>query len=423
MSLIYIECNVCAIVVDDFTERYLRLCISCFTKGEEISGHESDHDYSIVQYNFPLLNLKWNAGEEVGLLEAISECGLGNWADISERVGSKTPEECKQHYFYSYITNPVEELDLIPDSQTFYSSENFPASCLLGSENPARPVPGSSLYREMSGYNAARGDFIIEHLNEAEKILSDMNLLDQQSSDDDDVIEHLRIAILEIYLSSVKERGIRKDLIREHGLINATKATSTLNYFKGKFLKLANLVPKLYPVLTHDQFSRLVEGHSYEMELKHQIQELKEYRSNGLTKNSQTSVYDDMKMRHESNNKRKKKLLLTVDGQDLSIDNVKKLTVMSTPVPSHLRRLSTPLNITGQPDYEYLSEDEKRIASAVRLLPKTFNSIKSTMIDECKKLNGLSLRQARALFKIDVNKIRKVFDFLVKEGFIYTKPK
>ena len=39
-------------------------------------------------------------------------------------------------------------------------------------------------------------------------------------------------------------------------------------------------------------------------------------------------------------------------------------------------------------------------------------------MNECNKLGHLRLAQARALIKIDVNKTRKIYDFLVSEHII-----
>jgi len=54
----------------------------------------------------------------------------------------------------------------------------------------------------------------------------------------------------------------------------------------------------------------------------------------------------------------------------------------------------------------------------LRLVPAVFLDIKTTLITEGDKHGFLRLAQARSLIKIDVNKTRKIFDFLVTEGYI-----
>ena len=39
-------------------------------------------------------------------MEAIDTVGLGNWADISDYVGTKTLEECRDHYVKFYLESP-----------------------------------------------------------------------------------------------------------------------------------------------------------------------------------------------------------------------------------------------------------------------------------------------------------------------------
>ena len=59
-----------------------------------------------------------------------------------------------------------------------------------------------------------------------------------------------------------------------------------------------------------------------------------------------------------------------------------------------------------------------QLCSGVRLVPESYNEFKKILISECRKFGTLKLAQARTLIKIDVNKTRKIYDFLVTEGFI-----
>lgn len=45
--------------------------------------------------------------------------------------------------------------------------------------------------------------------------------------------------------------------------------------------------------------------------------------------------------------------------------------------------------------------------------------IRDLLIDECTKTNGLRLADARPLAKIDVNKTRQIYDFLVRQKIIF----
>lgn len=59
-----------------------------------------------------------------------------------------------------------------------------------------------------------------------------------------------------------------------------------------------------------------------------------------------------------------------------------------------------------------------QLCQVVRLVPGAYLEYKQALLNECRRQGGLRLAQARALIKIDVNKTRKIYDFLIKEGHI-----
>jgi hypothetical protein len=83
------------------------------------------------------------------------------------------------------------------------------------------------------------------------------------------------------------------------------------------------------------------------------------------------------------------------------------------------RRSAAPLDIVGLPGFEKLNPEEKDLCSESRVQPEIFLEIKDVLVAECMKCNGLRLADARPLVKIDVNKTRKVFDFLIKKELIF----
>lgn len=43
-------------------------------------------------------NFGWTLQEEMQLLLGLSNKGFGNWKETAEGMGTKTAEECKNHY-------------------------------------------------------------------------------------------------------------------------------------------------------------------------------------------------------------------------------------------------------------------------------------------------------------------------------------
>lgn len=86
-----------------------------------------------------------------------------------------------------------------------------------------------------------------------------------------------------------------------------------------------------------------------------------------------------------------------------------------------LKRKSTPLDVLGLPGYDKLTDEEKELCSTVRLVPLSYITYKTILMSENSKSGYLRLADARRLIKIDVNKTRQLYDFLLKSGFI-SKP-
>ncbi|XP_062088122.1 transcriptional adapter ADA2b isoform X2 [Humulus lupulus] len=96
---IRIKCCTCA----DFD-----LCIECFSVGAEVQPHKSNHPYRVMDnLSFPLICPDWNADDEILLLEGIEMYGLGNWTEIAEHVGTKSKEQCINHYTDVYMNSPL----------------------------------------------------------------------------------------------------------------------------------------------------------------------------------------------------------------------------------------------------------------------------------------------------------------------------
>jgi hypothetical protein len=71
--------------------------------GAEVSPHASDHAYRVVDnLTFPVFAPDWGADEELLLLEAVEQFGLGGWARAAEHVG-RAADECRAHYFAVYV--------------------------------------------------------------------------------------------------------------------------------------------------------------------------------------------------------------------------------------------------------------------------------------------------------------------------------
>lgn len=59
-----------------------------------------------------------------------------------------------------------------------------------------------------------------------------------------------------------------------------------------------------------------------------------------------------------------------------------------------------------------------QLCSQCRVQPQAYLQYKSQLVSECKKDGRLRLADARKLLKIDVNKTRKIYNFLIGKRLI-----
>uniref|UniRef100_A0A8C7N2N7 Transcriptional adaptor 2A n=1 Tax=Oncorhynchus kisutch TaxID=8019 RepID=A0A8C7N2N7_ONCKI len=182
------------------------LCLQCFTRGFEFKKHESNHKYEIMTSDFPVLEPSWTAQEEMALLEAVMDCGFGNWQDVAYQMRTKNKEECEAHYMKNFINNPLFSSTLLNLRQIEEARTADTAIPFKPTDDPPRPTFDSLLSRDMAGYMPARADFMEEFDNYAEWDLKDIDFVD----DDSDILHALKIAVVDIYHSRLKERGRRK---------------------------------------------------------------------------------------------------------------------------------------------------------------------------------------------------------------------
>lgn len=156
--------------------------------------------------DFPVLDPSWTAQEEMALLEAVMDCGFGNWQDVANQMCTKTKEECEKHYMKHFINNPLFASTLLNLKQAEAAKAADTAIPFHSADDPPRPAFDSLLSRDMAGYMPARADFIEEFDNYAEWDLRDIDFVE----DDSDILHALKMAVVDIYHSRLKERQRRK---------------------------------------------------------------------------------------------------------------------------------------------------------------------------------------------------------------------
>lgn len=399
------------------------LCLHCFAQGYEASNHESDHSYEVISLDFSLIETSWSALEEMTLLEAIGECGLGNWGDISCQVQTKSAEECEMHYLDNYINYPQQPLQRVIQHRMTNIDNHYHMIPYEPADDPPRPKDEPGQAMDMAQYMPCRGEFNIEYDNFAECDIKDIEF---DSDDTDDNL--LKIAAVEIYLSRVKERCFRKRIIKDYGLINVGKTELVDRSFSTIEKDLREKLKPFARLHTAEEHEQFVQGLLLEHSLKQEISDLQHYRHVGLTLKDSAKIYETCKKQRSKHLQKgsmlndiicllEDKLACQSWLQKQSIPQ-NMAAVCASSIPSLGRKPATRLDISGTPGVEKLAEDEQELCSKLRLLPQAYIQYKQMLIKENKLLGSLRLAQARTLIKIDVNKTRKLYDFCVKHNWI-----
>lgn len=420
------RCHVCRSIL---VEPYIRcamcnnveICCLCFAEGCEINGHKNYHDYVIINNEFPLIDGSgWTAKQELELLDVVQQCGFGNWTDVEGMIKGKSAEECKMHYLQHYIDNQtLPGLPKIRNTRvSLFACEPIPYLFKLQEiEEPPRFAPGTLNAMLLAGYNAARSDFEVNFDNHAESVVANLEYDEFQPDDDAYALgQALQTAIVQAYNNRLKERARRRRIVRDHGLITFHKSIPwTQRYENTVTRSMLERLLLFVQLVDGMEFDFLMEGLHRAGELKNRINRLLEYRQNGLTRFHSVSMFQKLsKMRQDYERERKQYMSnpeyswrsLLPDGP-------------SVPIPGHApRRAAPPLMIKGLPGYQKLNAVERDLCSVARIVPESYLDFKQLLITENKKIGSLRLAQARILLKIDVNKTRKIYDFLVENGYI-----
>ncbi|OWF55975.1 Transcriptional adapter 2-alpha [Mizuhopecten yessoensis] len=384
----------------------VQLCLQCFSKGTEFGSHQSDHAYTILRNDFALFENNWTALEETVLLETLSDCGYGNWSDAAQRLRTKNKEECKRHYNKSYINDPIPVLPQFGDwSQQVYPQPQVYKLC----DDPPRFPDSSVLQQEMGGYMAARGDFNVEYDNFQELEIQSISFAGEEEGNE--LEERLELAVLDVYLHCLKQRGKRKMIVRKYGLINFTKVQASNRMYDHSITDIIEKVRVFMRLFSPLKYDKFIKGIHVEKELQLQIRRLQECRQNGIVHMRNTNIYKSLKKRRQATKMQinllseilvhmnDNKACQTWLQRQVMLNTISK--GVSAQLPMIARRSAPPLDIVGMPGYDKLTDSEREMCAGIRLVPDAYLEFRAVMSAECAKAGSLKLSHARNIIKID----------------------
>ncbi|XP_033112202.1 transcriptional adapter 2-beta-like isoform X2 [Anneissia japonica] len=289
------------------------LCLQCFSAGAEIGTHLKTHDYEVLDNGaLPLMYEDWSSREEMKLLEAIESYGFGNWEGIANNIGTKTAKQAMEHYTEFLVNGNIGQVTIPTSLDIKVKDHTGPIDGPLSPSLRSSLKPVEMLLEEQQqlGFMPLRDDFEREYENEAEKIVSQLQI----NLEDDELDAALRFAHVDMYTKVLKERQRRKQISREYSLVNELFASSRAKQQtpKKKMSKEESELREKMREFCQFQKSKdheeLFENMQREKELKARIKELIRYRRNGITKLEECKTFDAARFKRDKRKDYKKKL-------------------------------------------------------------------------------------------------------------------
>lgn len=144
-------------------------------------------------------------------------------------------------------------------------------------------------------------------------------------------------------------------------------------------------------------FDFLISNLKQEYESLTKIHKLIECRKNGLTKIAQVDIFKELSAKREEYFKNRPSNSSTLR----IIENIKPR-----------------MSVCNLPGFQKLDDDERELCALIKMLPESYLKFKELLVNEYEKSLGLSLKTARRLIKIDVNKTRKIYNLLIGKNIV-----
>lgn len=442
------------------------LCVNCFSQGKYSGKHRPYHAYRVVEtHTYPILCNDWGADEELNLIKGCQTFGIGSWQDIAEFIGSRTKEEVKEHYEKYYLNSEYYPLPDITKNDVTVSQEEFLQQrkarvehfATLPIPQPRKPFSSVPACHDIQGFMPARMDFEHEFEDEAENSIKEMTF----DAEDSKLSVELKLAVLDIYSQRLTTRQEKKRLIFKNNLMEYKKHVA-LDKKKSKESKdLMNKLKAFARIMTPNDFIKFSDDLVEELELRTRIDQLQEWRMNGITTLEAGAKYEKDKQqrnltlerygndltggsgtRHShqraasmaaqlsisdnaSNDQASKSANVSKD-KTLDLKQLSKTEYIladednaTNNVPS--RKLITAADFAHSNDFKLLSKQEQQMCIHLKISPKSYIALKELLFRELLNKGGLiTSSDFSKLAGLDTLKAIKLYDFFCAQGWVET---
>ncbi|CCH46384.1 Transcriptional adapter 2-alpha [Wickerhamomyces ciferrii] len=426
------HCDVCA---SDCTNRVriscaicpeYDLCVPCFASGASSNNHKPYHDYKVIETNsFPIFDPDWGADEELALIQGSQSLGLGNWQDVAEHIGGRSKEEVAKHYEDIYLNSneyPIPEMD--KDFSNITSTEMSKKKKRRLDERrnaplppPRKPTASVPLCHEVQGFMPGRLEFEHEFENDAELTVKDMVFEPDDLTSD---IE-LKLAIIDIYNSRLTTRAEKKRLLFDNNLLEYRKNASLDKKRTKEERELFNKIKAYARVMSPKDFEDFSKDMLTELHCRVRIQQLQEWRKNGITSIESGNKFEKDKSQRIANLQRYG--YTNTNSSRHTVNSLQHSTSRSrTPmngINEVKRKALTHSDIQHSNDFNLLNQDEQDLCISLKILPKPYIAIKETLFRESLRTGGIIKKKTcKELLNIDPSKANRIFEFFRQQNWL-----
>ncbi|CAN8260105.1 unnamed protein product [Cochlearia groenlandica] len=281
---------------------------------------------------------------------------------------------------------------------------------------PGEKVP---LVTELYGYNLKREEFDIEHDNNAEQLLADMEFKDS----DTDAEREQKLQVLHIYSKRLDERKRRKEFVLERNLLYPDPFEMSLSAEEKKIYNNCKVFARFH---SKEEHKALVEKVIEEHRTLRRIQDLQEARVAGCRTTSEANKFIEEKRKKEAEENMMRlnhgvpgsiasKTLKSPRGAPRNLQPFGSESLSKITLPITSSSLDN-WNVTGLLGADLLSETEIKMCNESRILPAHYFKILETLTSEIKQGKIKTKSDAYSFFKVEPSKIDKVYDLLIQKG-------
>ncbi|KAI8068252.1 hypothetical protein BC940DRAFT_221751, partial [Gongronella butleri] len=417
------------------------LCVTCFCSGSEPVKHKTWHEYRVVKpHSFPIFDADWDADEELLLIQGAEKNGIGNWPAIAAYVGTRSKHECEQHYLDVYVNSPhwpVPRMDCVFDQSEAESRERkrrrLEASRAPKKAAPinTKPITSAPTFHEIQGYMPKRKEFETEVENEAEHSVKDMVFMDDDTPEE----VQLKVMVLDIYNSRLDKRMERRNVIFDRNWLEFKKLQAQDRRRPKDERDVYNKTRLYCRLQTAEDYDTFCQGLIREQQLRERMATLVEWRRAGLVSFKHGDQYERDKQQRLNHLKTVAALSNDrINGPYQRGAALRAQMAALTPCPgsayyrdnghspsmpySHATKRIGNDELADLDGLHLLTRDEADLCAELSIKPRPYLVLKDTLLKTYARQGYLKYKQAKHILKIDSDKVTRLYDFFVEQGWI-----